>query len=513
MPIINPPAKKHVLEPEYVNNLFRIENILRRNSSDWEKLDELINQVNKTGNLAKVNVLNATSRIDNDIDLLESSASASEQKFTYMQPHETNLNHLKISYEAPKDNIADAKDLKVQFVLDCDTKDGTSLSQTPFNLPNGIRPSVQYPPAMEQSVFNIQRVSTTRPSLIKYTQPNQVYHVPTKAPQKYSNTIRSTTSHYYPTRKKVPPKRATSQPNTNPTKAPLKPSNQIHYPTKAPSPVRSSAPANAVYYYPTDDPPNFSSNAQSNAQLNAQSNAQLNTLSNAQLNTLSNAQSNAQAVYYFPTEFPIRPTTVKANITKTIKTSTKKPSVKNVYVDPPMVAAISDTFENVYTYFEDALTTKVRVTDKKNDRQPPKSFMRKRGKKRPIMKRSTVVHSRPVTEMSSPIVYASTEANRQRYTQSYATQNGQKLTTNIQVTSEYVGKEPATDRPIKDESDSGSEIGGDYYSDDYSSDSDIRDEEDEDDDYESESESSDYGISLGIGVSASKQMISARKND
>lgn len=508
LPIISPPAKKQVLEPEYVNDLFSIENILQRNSSDWEKLDQLISKVNETGTLAKVNVLNATKRIDNDIDLLESSASASEQKFTYLQPHETNPNRLKISYEDEKDTVNNAKDLKVQFVLDCDLKDSTgskiinrltSPLPSPFNIsPDADRPgpsvSIQYPPNMEHTVYNSHRISTTRaPRPLMYGNQNQMYHAP--VPQTHTYVTRPSVPNYYPTRKKHPQKRPNSQSMyypMYPTKAPSKPSKapyglpntMLHYPTKGSSPVRSSSQPNAVYYFPPESP------------------------------------TQPNAVYFYPTKFAVKPTTAKPNTLATttkkpIKTvdskPTKKPPIKNIYVDPPMVEALSDTFENVYTYFEDALTTKVKVEEK--DSRPPKSksFRRKGGKKRPMMKRSTVVNRMPVTEMSVPIAYVSTEQpNQHRYTQSYNGQNGQKLTTNIQVTSEYVGKDPVTERPIKDESSSESDYGVDSYTDDdYSSDSGIRDDDDDDgeditdEDSESEDSSSDYGISLGLDVSES----------
>lgn len=567
LPIISPPAKGQILDPEYVTGLFSIENILQQNSSDWEKLDELINKVNETGGLAKVNVLNATRRTDNDIDLFDPSASASEQKFTYAKPYETKSNRVKISYNAEKGGtIIDAKDLKVQFVLDCDLKDSTggglavpnpltSPSPSPFNLPsNAIRPSslqypsasplqrpqgssgqrpqqgssVQYPSDMMQYVFNSQRVSTTRaPRPLMYDKPsNGMYHhhqTPTKVPQKYSSyTTARPAAYQYPTRKKVPPKRPAqsqtqSQSNSMfyyPTKTPQKPSkapsynnqqqNSMYYrPTKAPSPVRSTAQANAVYYYPNDNA--------------------------GQPSNGPSLESNA--MYFFPTKFAVKQTTVKPSTMrvtarptprtttttrkpkKTVETNTtKKPPIRNIYVDPPMVEAIADTFDNVYNYFENAMTKKVKVSGNEESPPPAKSFTRKRGKKRPMMKRSTVINRMPVTESSVPIVYMPTEESfSKRYTQGHTERNGQKLTTNIQVTSEYTGKQPVTDRPIKDESSSESDYGGDYYTDDdysggSSSDSGIRDEEDDSDDEgeditdeDSEDSSSDYGLSLGIG--------------
>ncbi|XP_031627143.1 uncharacterized protein LOC116343295 isoform X2 [Contarinia nasturtii] len=166
--------------------------------------------------------------------------------------------------------------------------------------------------------------------------------------------------------------------------------------------------------------------------------------------------------------------------TKSVKvtTTTAKPRIKNVYVDPPLVSEISDTFENVYNYFENALTTKVKVRPSE-----------KKAKKRPI-KRSTVGYR--ITAPTTPPNY--------RYTQGHGGQNGQKLTTKIHVTSEYVGKEPSTERAPQSEVSYGSvSISDEYDSGSYDDDDDDRDESDDyydfsltgddDDDYDDDDES------------------------
>lgn len=169
-------------------------------------------------------------------------------------------------------------------------------------------------------------------------------------------------------------------------------------------------------------------------------------------------------VYYIPTKQPVKVAT------------TSKPRIKNVYVDPPLVGEISDTFENVYNYFENAMTTKVKVKPRN------KNF-----KKHPI-KRSTVGNS----------ITPPTFAPYRQYTPSYGGESGQKLTTNIQVTSEYVGKDPVTKRPLKGQTDKS------YESESYSDDSEISDDDYEDDnrgnDDGEDDEDDYYDFSLGGAI-------------
>lgn len=181
-----------------------------------------------------------------------------------------------------------------------------------------------------------------------------------------------------------------------------------------------------------------------------------------------------KAVYYFPTT------------KKPVKVTSPKPRIKNVYVDPPFVGEISNTLENVYNYFENALTTKVKV----------KPQNRKNGKKRPI-KRSTVENR----------ITAPTVAPFYRYTNNYDTQNGQKLTTNIHVTSEYTGKDPEIDEPIKQQQ-SDTSYGSDSYSDEYS---DSDSEYDDDDADREEDEDEYYDFSFGGGVNENNSLKSKLK--
>lgn len=163
--------------------------------------------------------------------------------------------------------------------------------------------------------------------------------------------------------------------------------------------------------------------------------------------------------------------------------TTAKQRIKHIYVDPPLVGEISDTFENVYNYFENAMTTKVKVKPQQNQEDD---------KERPI-KRSTAGNS---------ITAPPTVAPNYRYTQSYGSQNGQKLTTKIHVTSEYVGEDPGTKRPYRGEDDAS--LGSDSFSDEYYSgfDDDGSDDDDDDDDYDRDDrdEGDDYyNFSLSDG--------------
>lgn len=170
-------------------------------------------------------------------------------------------------------------------------------------------------------------------------------------------------------------------------------------------------------------------------------------------------------VYFIPTKQPVKVAT------------TSKPRIKNVYVDPPLVGEISDTFENVYNYFENAMTTKVKVKPRN-----------KNIKKRPI-KRSTVGNS----------ITPPTFAPYHQYTPSYGAENGQKLTTNIQVTSEYVGRDPVTKKPLEGQADTSYESAS-YSDDSESSDDDYEDDNrDNDDDEDNEDDYYDFSLGGAIG--------------
>lgn len=334
-PAFIPQIHQQSKRPQRFNGFHGIEHILQRNSSDTQKIDEIIGKLNKTGNLSRVNVFDT-----------EKNTVTVRKRITPRPKDQLNDS---VNGDA-SEHQKDSKELKVQFVLDCDLKDmdkSTSLRRplptSQYILSTVKKLPVQYP--NYQSVFN---------------------RVPTKAPAKYSY----------------------SQPSI-------------------------------VYFLSTTK--------------------------------------------------------------KTIKSTTPKPRVKNVYVDPPVVAEIADTFETVYSYFENALTTPVK-SKIRNQKTATKT------EKKRAVKRST---------KGNYITYPTTTPNY-RQTESYMTQNGQKLTTNIHVTSEYVGKDPADEN----KPDKGSDSSGDSYDDEYDDDEDDDDDEDEDDDErEDEEYDDDYEYSL-TGVSA-----------
>lgn len=136
--------------------------------------------------------------------------------------------------------------------------------------------------------------------------------------------------------------------------------------------------------------------------------------------------------------------------------TTPKTKVKTVYVDPPGIAAVSNVLDGVYSYFEDTFTTSV----VKKDPLSTKSTFKSNKHRNQIRKRST---------NSDRILY-STKSPISEYTKSHNDKN-QKLTTQIHVTSEFVGQDPLkeNDQHKPKESDSESDeydFGGDTYEDD-----------------------------------------------
>lgn len=100
-----------VRSKELPSNMFGINSILGRNVSDLVKLNQIITKVNKTGNLSRVKVLNSANRINSGQQPAQLLRQQPAQKnVTYVEPYE--------SYDKEKDS----KELKVQFVLDCDLK-------------------------------------------------------------------------------------------------------------------------------------------------------------------------------------------------------------------------------------------------------------------------------------------------------------------------------------------------------------------------------------------------------
>lgn len=123
--------------------------------------------------------------------------------------------------------------------------------------------------------------------------------------------------------------------------------------------------------------------------------------------------------------------------------STQKPKV--VYVDPPGIAVISNALENVYNYFEDALTSKEKVRRAKNRQNNKRRGAGKLGrkKKKKPGKKGSAKKNRVTKPTSAPV---------SRSTKPVGVNN--KLTTQIHVVSQYVGKDPTTTTPQPDEEDS-----------------------------------------------------------
>lgn len=329
-----------------VHDFLGIEQILHQNRSDVEKVDELVNKLNRTGALSRVNIDSNTMRIRHSSTPLPRSTTSQLRDNTNMQSYQQN------------DQQKDSKELKVQFVLDCDLKDSLNSNS---NLNQPVMPHYQTIPYI-----------SSNPGVKK----NEI---------RYPN-YESSFNQRIPTRKQVMP-----------------------------------------YYQTTRRS-------------------------------------------YYPTKQPTK---------RVVKTATT-PKAKVKYVDPPAVAAISNAFENVYNYFEDALTTNV-------VQKIP------REKKRVIARKKVRVHGQgrnPMRKRSTANVLAATSTPEYRYTKAYSNGPNQKLTTQIHVTSEYVGTEPTgvvkQNENISDESESGE----------YDDDSDTDTESDEE--YSDEDESDyDYGFSFG----------------
>lgn len=346
--------------PQVFSQFLGIDNILQQNRSDGEKLDEIMHKLNETGALTKVNVFNistSTMKIRRKTTPMPLSTLRSKN-VTYIRPYEQN------------DHQKDSKELKVQFVLDCDLKDS-------MNSESNVRKPVYQ---QSQATQYISPVPVVKKHPIQYPNFDAVFN------QRF----------------------------------PIKNSNQL------------------FYYQPTRVP-----------------------------NTV-----------------PKKPTKKIVN-----KVTTEKTRVKNVYVDPPAVAAISNAFENVYNYFEEALTTNVvQKKPREKKRAVKQKKIRATGQGRiPIRKRSTV----------SDRIAATTNKPEYRYTKSQTTGANQKLTTQIHVTSEYLGKEPEiAEKPTDSESDESDSV-------DYGSEEEYDDErEDEDeDDYDDggEDDDGDYDFAFPFG--------------
>lgn len=297
-PIFSSIQRSKIPEGYKIQNFLGIEKILLQNRSDVEILYELMNKLNRTGALSKVNIESNTMQIRHSTTPLPRSTKSRLEDNINVQPNE--------QYDHQKDS----KELKVQFVLDCDLKDSSNSNS---NLNQPVIPQLQTLPYI-----------SSNPSVKK----NEIRYPNYKSP--FNQRI--------PTRKQV------------------------------------------MSYYQT---------------------------------TRSS---------YYPTKKPTK------RVVKTVAT----PKTKVKYVDPPAVAAISNAFENVYNYFEDALTTNV-------VQKIP------RGKKRVIARKKVRVHGQgrnPIRKRSTVNVLATTSRPEYRYTKAHSNGPNQKLTTQIHVTSEYVGIEP-----------------------------------------------------------------------
>lgn len=353
--------RKQMFVPQIINNFSGIDQILKQNRSDDEKFNEIYDKLNKTGALTRVNVFNDSTESSMKMQPKSTSVPTS----TTMHPRNVTYVH---TYENKNDHQKDSKELKVQFVLDCDLKDSMN------------------------SDMNVRQPDQSHSQTTKYISPIPVIN---KQPLKYPQFDGIF--------------------------------NQ-RIPTKLP---------NRQYYYQTTP--------------------------------FSYAQSKKPSK-----KFVIRPT----------KPTTSKEKIKKVYVDPPAVAAISNAFENVYNYFEDALTTNVvQKVPREKKRAVKRKMVRVNGQGRiPIRKRSTVNDRIAATTSTIP---------EYRYTKSHTNEANQKLTTQIHVTSEYLGKEPEKFKK-PDESEEISESEG-Y---------DSADESDGDEDYDREPEYDDddygaYDFSIG----------------
>lgn len=338
-PIFSWNQKSKMSEEYRVHNYLGIQKSLHQNRSDVEKLDELVNRLNKTGVLSKANIQSNTMQI---------------QHLTTPLPRSTRLRFRdNMDIQSYKLNDHQNKELKVQFVLDCDLKDFLNGNS------NLNQPAI----SQLQTLPHITSNAGVKKNEIQYSNYETVFN------------------QRIPIRKQVMP----------------------YYQTTRPS------------YYPTK---------------------------------------------------------------KFVKTVTT-PKVKIKYVDPPAVAAISNAFENVYNYFEDALTTNV---EQKSHRE----------KKRVVARKEVRVHAQSrnrIRKRSTVNVMATTTRPGYRYTKAHSNGPNQKLTTQIHVTSEYFGTEPTggvkQNEIISDESESGE------YDDDLN---DTESDEEYSDEYESDY---DYDFSFG----------------
>lgn len=342
-----------------------IATILNQNESDFDKIDKIVKKLNVTGGVTQINVINVNNNNQTKIRRKTTNAPSSQvaspmkrRNVTYVHPF------------TKHDSAKDSKELKVQFVLDCDLKDALNRDE------GTLAPVIRRPPP------NYNGIQYQRPPVT------------------------------------------------------LRPLQQLYYPNYMQNALHQQIPMRKVRV----------------------------------------TTRRPQYTYQYRPPLQMRPV-------KTVTQAPTKPKtkVKNVYVDPPGVAAISNVFEGAYEFFENALTDTVTV--RKPLKQKPQivspapitnKIAQKITRRRPsIVKRSTmrVVKNYEVTP--API-YANTEK--------------QKLTTQIHVTSEYVAKEPIVVKK-------GEETSEQY---DEGADEDKDDDDDYEDDYDDDDDDGDdYGMSFG----------------
>lgn len=337
-----------------------IATILNQNESDFDKIGKIVKKLNVTGGVTQINVINVSSNNQTKTHRKTTNAASAmgRKNATYVHP------------STKHDSAKDSKELKVQFVLDCDLKDA-------LNRDEGTLAPVIRRPTPNYNYIQYQRPPVT-------LRPLQLY---------YPNYMQNAFNQQIPM-KKV---RVTTR--------------RPHY------------------------------------------------------------------TYQYRPAPQMRP----------VKTLTKAPTkpktkVKNVYVDPPGVAALSNAFEGAYDFFENALIDTV---------------------KKPLKQKPQIISPAPITNKIAqkvrrrrpPIVKRSTERVVKNYKPTpapvYANTEKQKLTTQIHVTSEYVGKEPIVVKKGEDTS----EQYGDGDDDDKDDDDDYEDDYDDDD--EDDEDDGDYGMSFG----------------
>lgn len=319
-------------------NFNKILSILNKNQTNFNKLDELVMQMNSTGSLTQINWINVNEKGEK---MAESTPAP----------------HLPIIDKVYRDK--DSKELKVQFVLDCDLKDSLQRQKGISLNPQVTRPVTRKP--IQQLVQSPPRVQS------------QVIYYPVAPASNYQDSYQS----------------------------PLKP----------------------IKFRPFQVP---------------------------------------QTSFNSVTKSKPKPS----------KATTPKTNIKNVYVDPPAIASISNTFDNIYSYFEDVFTTKVKVPRKQAKANHPSQIPvvssnvmgGKLPRHRPIVKRSTVSNSRVRPSTISPISRST----------KFHSNDVQRLTTQIHVTSQYVGKNPTTTVPSTTTEEYSEE------SDEYD---DLEEDDDDDDDY------------------------------